>query len=47
MSDYDPEKPSTFTTYLDKNNLYGWSISEYLPHGEFEQVENVDGPYLL
>ena len=21
MSDYDPEKPSTFITYLDKNNL--------------------------
>ena len=24
MSDYDPEKPSTFITSLDKNNLYGW-----------------------
>ena len=23
MIDYDPEKPSTFITYLDKNNLYG------------------------
>ena len=23
MSDYDPEKPSTFITYLGKNNLYG------------------------
>ena len=23
MNDYDPEKPSTFTTYLDMNNLYG------------------------
>ena len=23
MSDYDPEKPSTFIIYLDKNNLYG------------------------
>ena len=23
MNDYDPEKPSTFITYLDKNNLYG------------------------
>ena len=22
MSDYDLEKPSTFITYLDKNNLY-------------------------
>ena len=34
MSDYDPEKPSTFITYLDKNNLHGWSMSEYLPYGE-------------
>ena len=32
MNDYDPEKPSTFITYLDKNNLYGWSMSEYLPY---------------
>ena len=23
MNDYDPEKPSTFITYLDKNNLLG------------------------
>ena len=42
MSDYDPEKPSTFIIYLDKNNLYDWSISEYLPYGEFEWLENVD-----
>ena len=42
MSDYDPNKPSTFITYLDKNNLYGWSRSEYLPYGEFEWLKNVD-----
>ena len=36
MSDYDPEKPLTFITYLDKNNLYGWSMSKYLPYKEFE-----------
>ena len=42
MNDYDLEKPSTFITYLDKNNLYGWSMSEYLPYGEFEWLENVD-----
>ena len=23
MNDYDPEKPATFITYFDKNNLYG------------------------
>ena len=42
MSDYDPEKPSTFITYLDKNNLYGWSMSEYLPYEKFEWLENID-----
>ena len=42
MSDYDPGKPSTFITYLDKNNLYGWSMSEYLPYGEFQWLENID-----
>ena len=42
MSDYDPEKPSTFITYLDKNNLHGWTMSECLPYGEFEWLKNVD-----
>ena len=36
MSDYDSKKPSTFIIYLDKNNLYGWTMSEYLPYEEFE-----------
>ena len=30
---YDLKKPSTFITYLDKNNLYGWAMNEYLPYG--------------
>ena len=42
MSDCDPKKPSTCITYLDKNNLYGWSMSEYAPYGEFEWLKNVD-----
>ena len=42
MSDYDLEKPSTFITYLNKNNLYGWLMSEYLSYGEFEWLENID-----
>ena len=42
MADYDSEKQSTFITYLDKNNLYGWTMSEYLPYGEFEWLKNVD-----
>ena len=42
MCDYNPNKPSTFITYLDKNNLYGWAMSEYLPYGEFKWLKNVD-----
>ena len=36
MSDYDSNKQSTFITYLDKNNLYGLAMSEYLPYRETE-----------
>ena len=42
MNDYDPEKPPTFITYPDMNNLYGWAMSEYLPYDEFEWLENID-----
>ena len=40
MSDYDSNKRSTFITYLDKNSLHGWSMSECLPYGQFEWLEN-------
>ena len=40
--DYDPKKPSTFITYLDTKNLYGWAMSEYPPYGGFEWLKNVD-----
>ena len=42
MNDYNPEEPSTFVTYLDKNNLYGWAMSEYLPYEKFGRVKNID-----
>ena len=42
MSDYDLEKASTFITYLNKNNLYGWSMSEHLLYEKFEWLENID-----
>ena len=42
MYDYDLEKLSTFITYMDKNNLYGWAMSVYLPYGEFNWLKNVD-----
>ena len=42
MSDYDSNKQSRFITYLDKNNLYGWAMSEYFLYEDFEWVKNVD-----
>ena len=42
INDYDPKKPSTFISYLDMNNLYGWAMSEYLPCGRFKWLKNVD-----
>ena len=47
MSDYDSNKQSTFITYLDKNNLYGWAMSEYLPYSEFEWLKNVDSFHVM
>ena len=31
-----------FITYLEKDNLYGWSMSEYLPYEKFEWLKNID-----
>ena len=42
MNDYDPKKPSTLTSYLDMNNLYGWAMSEYLLYEGFKGLKNVD-----
>ena len=42
MNNYDSKKPSTFITYLDMNNLYGWAMSEYHPYEEFQWLENID-----
>ena len=42
MNDYDPDKSSTFITYLDKNNLYGWTMSKHLTYEKFEWLENID-----
>ena len=41
MNNYDPKEPSTFISYLDMNNLYGWAISEYLPCEWFKWLKNV------
>ena len=29
LKDYDPTKPSEYISYLDMNNLYGWTMSSY------------------
>ena len=42
MNDYDPKKQSTFISYLDIDNLYGWAMSEYLPYERFEWLKNTD-----
>ena len=42
MKNYDPTKPSKYIEYLDKNNLYGWGMSGYLPYGRFKWLKNVD-----
>ena len=42
MIDYDPKKPSTFISYLDMSNLYGWAMNEYLPYEGFKWLKNVD-----
>ena len=35
LENYDVDKPTTYVTYLDCNNLYGTSMSESLPTGNF------------
>ena len=42
VNDYDPRKQSTFMSYLDINNLYGWEMREYLPYERFEWLKNID-----
>ena len=36
MKSFDPDKPSTYLMYYDANNLYGHSMSQYLPVGDYK-----------
>ena len=33
---YDPELPTSWISYMDANNLYGWALSQRLPYGLME-----------
>ena len=35
MKEYDEKAPSKYIMYLDAYNLYGWTMSQYLPTGGF------------
>ena len=35
LEGYDPDKPHSYITYLDANNLYGTAMPEPLPVGNF------------
>ena len=37
---YDPEKPNSHILYLDANNLYGLAMSQTLPTGSFQWLED-------
>lgn len=39
---YDSTKPSQYISYLDANNLYGWSMSLYLSSGGFKWLSDQD-----
>ena len=34
---YDNTKKSNYIMYFDENNLYGWSMSQPIPIGNFKQ----------
>ena len=36
VDDYDSSKSTTYITYLDENNLYGFAMSQPLPVGDFK-----------
>ena len=36
MKCYDSGRESKHILYLDTNSLYGWAMSQYLPHNEFK-----------
>jgi len=39
---YDPNKPTSYITYLDANNLYGDAMSNPLPVGKFQLLSQTE-----
>ena len=39
---YDSEKPKTYITYLDMNNLHGHAMSQHLSYASFKMVNNIN-----
>ena len=40
FDDYNPEEPTSYLGYFDANNLYGWSMSQPLPYGQFSWIDD-------
>ena len=47
MPYYDPNTPSNYIIYEDANNFYGCSMSEYLPHKDFQFNNYIDFDTIL
>ena len=41
MKNYDEKEESSYTQYLDANNLYGWVMSQKLPVSGFKWKKNI------
>ena len=37
--EFDPKQPTTWISYVDANNLYGWAMSQFLPIGKYRWEE--------
>ena len=47
LPDYDPNQPSNYIIYQDANNLYGCSMSEYLPYKDLKWDNFMKLEYIL
>ena len=42
MNNYDKRKITSYLTYLDANNLYGWAISQKRPVNSIKWAEDLN-----